>query len=45
MKRIATDSRSLPRKTVAKKRSSRSPIRLRTTAMSHRKAMPANGAR
>ena len=45
MNNIATNSRPLPRNTVAKNRSSRSPIRFRTTAMNHRNAMPANGAR
>ena len=39
----AANSRPLPKKTVAKKRSSRSPNRSRTTAMNHRKAMPAMG--
>jgi hypothetical protein len=38
---IATNNRPLPRNTVAKNRSSRSPIRLRTTPMNHRNAMPA----
>ena len=42
---MATNSRPLPRNTVAKKRSSWSPIRSRTTPRNHRNAMPANGAR
>ena len=35
----------LPKKTVAKKRSSRSPIWSRITATNHRNMIPANGAR
>ena len=42
---IATKSRPLPRNTVAKNRSSRSPTRLRITAMNQRNAIPANGTR
>jgi hypothetical protein len=42
---MATKSRPLPRNTVAKKRSSRSPTWLRITAMNHRKAIPLNGTR
>jgi adenine-specific DNA-methyltransferase len=42
---IATKSKPLARKTVAKKRSSRSPIRFRITAMNQRNAMPEKGAR
>src|SRR6478736_1358462 len=42
-KSIATKSRPLPRKTVAKNRCSRAPIRLRITAMNHRKAIPKEG--
>ena len=42
---IATNSSPLPRNTVAKKRSSFSPMRSRTTPMNHRKAIPANGNR
>ncbi len=42
---IATNSSPLPRKTVLKSWSSRSPIRARTTPMNHRKAIPAKGAR
>jgi hypothetical protein len=42
---MATNSRPLPRNAVAKKRSSRSPIRDRTTPMNQRKAMPANGTK
>jgi hypothetical protein len=45
MNRIATNSSPLARNTVAKNRSSRSPIRLRTTAMNHRNAIPAKGTR
>ena len=45
MNSIATKSRPLPRNTVAKNRSSRSPIRFRITAMNHRNAIPENGAR
>ena len=41
----ATKMRPLPKKTVAKKRSSRSPIWSRMTAMNHRNMIPANGAR
>ena len=40
---MATKSRPLPRKTVAKNLSSRAPMRSRTTPMNHRKAMPVNG--
>ncbi len=42
---MPTNSRPLPRKTVAKKRSSRPPIRSRSTPMNQRKAIPANGTR
>jgi hypothetical protein len=42
---MATNSRPLPRNTVAKKRSSRSPIRSRSTPTNHRNAIPANGTR
>src|SRR5208283_3045569 len=42
---MATNSRPLPRKTDAKNRSSRRPIRSRTTPMNHKKAIPANGTR
>ena len=42
---MATNSRPLPRNTVAKKRSSRSPIRSLSTPMNHRNAIPANGTR
>ena len=42
-KSIAMKSRPLPRNTVAKKRSSASPTRSRTTPMNHRNAIPANG--
>ena len=42
---MATNNRPLPRNTVAKNRSSRSPIRSRSTPMNQRKAMPANGMR
>src|SRR5271165_3826160 len=42
---IARNTRPLPRKTVAKNRSSSSPRRSRNTAINHRKAMPANGTR
>src|SRR5215469_8343779 len=45
VKTIAIYNNPLPRKTVAKKRSSSEPKRLRTTAMNHRKAIPANGSR
>jgi len=45
VKVIAMYSSPLPRKTVAKKRSSSAPRRLRTTAINHKKAMPANGIR
>ena len=41
----ATNKKPLPRNTVAKKRSSRSPIRSRSTPMNHRNAIPANGTR
>ena len=40
-----TNKMPLPRNTVAKKRSSRSPIRSRSTPINHRKAIPANGTR
>ena len=40
---IATNNKPLPRKTVEKKRSSRSPILSRTTPMNHRNAIPAKG--
>ena len=42
---MPTNSRPLPRNTVANRRSSRSPIRSRSTPMNHRKAIPANGMR
>ena len=42
---MATNNRPLPRNTVAKKRSSRAPIRSRSTPMNHRNAIPANGTR
>ena len=42
---MATNNRPLPRNTVAKKRSSRSPIRSRSTPTNHRNAIPANGTR
>ena len=42
---MPTNSRPLPRKTVAKNRSSRSPILSRMTPMNHRNAMPANGTK
>jgi Ulp1 family protease len=42
---MATNSRPLPRNTVAKNRSSRWPIRSRTTPTNHKKAIPANGMR
>ena len=42
---MAMKSSPLPRNTVAKNRSSPSPIRSRTTPMNQRKAMPANGSR
>ena len=42
---MATNSRPLPRNTLAKNRSSRSPTRSRTTPMNQRKAMPANGTK
>jgi len=42
---MATNSRPLPKNTVAKNRSSRSPIRSRTTPTNHKKAIPANGMR
>ena len=42
-KSMPTNNRPLPRNTVAKNRSSRSPIRSRSTPMNHKKAMPANG--
>src|SRR6266516_2497070 len=44
-KSMPTNNRPLPRNTVAKNRSSRSPIRSRSTPMNHKKAMPANGTR
>ena len=44
-KSMATNNRPLPRNTVAKKRSSRSPIRSLSTPMNHRNAIPANGTR
>lgn len=43
--KIPVNNRPLPRNTVANKRSSRAPIRSRTTPMNHRNAMPANGTR
>jgi hypothetical protein len=43
--RMARNRSPLPRKTVAKKRSSSSPSRSRSTPMNHKKAMPANGTR
>ena len=42
---MATNSSPLPRNTEAKNRSSRCPIRSRTTPMNHKKAMPAKGTR
>ena len=45
VKIMATNNRPLPRNTVAKKRSSRLPIRSRSTRMNHRNAIPANGMR
>ena len=42
---MARNKSPLPRKTVAKKRSSSSPNRSRSTLMNHKKAMPANGTR
>ena len=42
---MPTNSRPLPRNTVAKKRSSCAPIRSLITPMNHRKAIPANGMR
>ena len=42
-KSMATNNSPLPRNTVAKKRSSRCPMRSRTTPMNHRNAIPANG--
>ena len=42
---LATNSSPLPRNTVAKKRSSFSPMRSRTTPTNHSKAIPANGSR
>jgi len=42
---MPTNNRPLPRNTVAKKRSSCTPIRSRITPMNHRKAIPANGTR
>jgi hypothetical protein len=44
-KSMAGNKSPLPRNTVAKKRSSRSPNRSRSTPMNHKKAMPANGTR
>src|SRR5262245_28362585 len=44
-KSIATNSSPLPRNTVAKNRSSRWPIRSRTTPMNQRNAIPAKGTR
>ena len=43
-KNMPTKSRPLPRKTVAKNRSSPGPMRSRSTPMNHRKAIPANGS-
>src|SRR4051794_6616867 len=42
---MATNSNPLPRNTVAKSRSSPSPIRSRTTPMNHKNAMAENGSR
>jgi hypothetical protein len=42
---MATNNKPLPRNTVAKNRSSRSPILSLITPMNHKKAMPANGMR
>ena len=42
---MARNKSPLPRNTVAKKRSSKSPRRSRSTAMNHKKAMPAKGTR
>ena len=42
---IARNNRPLPKKTVAKNRSSCSPRRSRNTPMNHRKAIPANGTK
>ena len=42
---MATNSSPLPRNTEAKNRSSRCPIRSRTTPMNHKKAIPAKGTR
>jgi len=42
---IATKSRPLPRNTVAKNRSSRTPMRFLITAMNHRNAIPEKGTR
>ena len=42
---MPTNNRPLPRKTVAKKRSSCAPIRSLITPINHRKAIPANGMR
>jgi hypothetical protein len=42
---IARNNKALPKKTVAKKRSSRCPSRSRSTPINHRKATPANGTR
>jgi hypothetical protein len=42
---MATNSSPLPKNTDAKNRSSRCPIRSRTTPMNHKKAIPANGTR
>ena len=44
-KSMATKSKPLPRNTVAKKRSSNSPMWLRRTAINHRNAIPVNGTR
>src|SRR6204780_482700 len=44
-KSMATNNRPLPRKTVAKKRSSRAPTRSLTTPTNHRNAIPAKGTR
>ena len=41
----AMNSRPLPKNTVAKKRSSRSPSWSRITAMNHRNMIPAKGTR
>jgi hypothetical protein len=44
-KNIPMNNSPLPRKTVAKKRSSRPPIRSRSTPTNQRNAIPANGTR